>query len=108
MLFLSGCQLCSNCLYTLPRAIKEKKKKKEGVGHSGGLRGEKKVEEGRRRDVCFDVLIWLTVWRLKGGEEAFFFFLFFWVAESSQGTRVDLPCFIFEGSQESKKKKGSG
>ena len=35
LLFLSGCQLCSKCFYTLPRAIKEKKKKEEGVGHSG-------------------------------------------------------------------------
>ena len=35
MLFLSGCQLCSKCFYTLPRAIKEEKKNEEGVGHSG-------------------------------------------------------------------------
>ena len=44
MLFLSGCQLCSNCFYTLPRAIKEEKKKEEGVGHSG-VEKEKKTRE---------------------------------------------------------------
>ena len=43
MLFLSRCQLCSKCFYTLPRAIKEKKKKEEGVGHSGVQRGKERL-----------------------------------------------------------------
>ena len=62
MLFLSGCQLCSKCFYTLPRAIKEKKKKEKGVGHSGvekekgevgqvGFLGERGRERGRD---CFE------------------------------------------------------
>ena len=58
-------------------AIKSLRNIELRVGHSGGLRGEKKIEEEMRRDVCLGVFIWLTVWRLKGGEEAFFSFFFF-------------------------------
>ena len=43
MLFLSGCQLCSKCFYTLSRAIKEKKKKEEEVGHSEVQRGKERL-----------------------------------------------------------------
>ena len=49
MLFLSRCQLCSKCFYTLPRAIKEKKKKEEGVGHSGVQREKERLFFGIER-----------------------------------------------------------
>ena len=41
MLFLSGCQLCSNCFHTLSRAIKEEKKNEEEVGSSKSERESK-------------------------------------------------------------------
>ena len=50
MLFLSGCHLCSKCFYTLPRAIKEKKKKEEGVGGSKSERESKVGHSGVEKE----------------------------------------------------------
>ena len=96
--------------------VKDLEDKDEGL--SGLLKGEgwkiskkkgwpfggiKRRKENRRREEegrmfgCFYLAYCLEIKRRRGS-------FFFWVAESSQGTRVDLSCFIFEGSQESKKK----
>ena len=86
MLFLSGCQLFSKCFYTLPRAIKEKKKKEEGVGFQ--RRG--KVEKGKRKE------------RLSGSSRVKKGWLFEWEKEKRVGggfgsfvckKREGRPCF---------------
>ena len=51
LLFLSGCQLCSKCFYTLPRAIKEKKKNEEVFGFSHVAGGR---EKGDNFSLFFD------------------------------------------------------
>ena len=48
-------------------AVGRKEKKTRKVGKFLKIR--------EMRDVCLRVFIWLTVWRLKKGEEAFSFFL---------------------------------
>ena len=71
-LFLSGCQLCSNCFHTLPRAIKEEKKNEEGVGSSKSKR-ESKVgfldneREKREERVGLSGLALFPFCRSKGG-----------------------------------------
>ena len=101
MLFLSRYQLCSKCFYTLPRAIKEKKKKEEGGWPFGGLekrkekKGKQKQKEKERAKLCFFSLFSRGLSDKEEGQSWFWFWFGRKHADSLEGRKERAWVFGF-------------
>ena len=112
LLFLSGCQLCSNCFYTLPRAIKEKKKNEKGVGHSGvekekGEVGQVGFLENKRRREKQNPFLVSSFWRGRKLEEGEAFLVLQKGADGSRGNREEGESKLFRVFREVERRGGS-